>query len=269
MPYPGLLHPEPLLLWKSNADTNRALSQSLWGLWVLVHIRFVRALWASQAGIGFDSKWNFVPPTICWGFSFAFGCGAISSKLLQHSTAVTRAPTILLGLICVWRWGISSHSLQHHVAAAPVPYRKQYVNHELPDVQAGFKKSRGTRYQIASIHWIIKKVIELKKNSTLALLTMPKPLTVWITISCGKFWKPMTVWITIKCGKFWKRWEYQTTWPASWEIFMLIKKQVRTGHGTTHWFQIRKGLHQGFILSPCLFNLYAEYIMRNAGLEEA
>ena len=77
---------------------------------------------------------------------------------------------------------------------------QEYVNHELPDVQAGFRKGRGTRDQIANIHWIIEKEREFRKTSTSALLTMPKPLTVWMTI---------------KCGKFWKRWEYQTTWPAS------------------------------------------------------
>ena len=65
---------------------------------------------------------------------------------------------------------------------------QQYINHELPDIQAGFRKGRGTRDQIANIHWIIKKVREFqKKASTSALLTMPKPLTVWITINCGKF----------------------------------------------------------------------------------
>ena len=64
---------------------------------------------------------------------------------------------------------------------------QQYVNHELPDVQAGFRKVRGTRDQIANIHWIIEKAREFKKTSTSALLTMPKPLTVWITINCGKF----------------------------------------------------------------------------------
>ena len=72
------------------------------------------------------------------------------------------------------------------------------------------------------------------------------------------------------CGKFWKRWEYQTTWPASWEtLYAGQEATVRTGHGTTDWFQIGKGVHQGCILSPCLYNLYAEYIMRNAGLDEA
>ena len=64
---------------------------------------------------------------------------------------------------------------------------QQYVNHKLPDVQAGFRKSRGTRDQIANIRWIIKKAREFQKNIVSALLTMPKPLTVWITINCGKF----------------------------------------------------------------------------------
>ena len=63
----------------------------------------------------------------------------------------------------------------------------QYINHELPDVQAGFRKGRGTRDQVANIYWIIKKAKEFQKTSTSALLTMPKPLTVWITRNCGKF----------------------------------------------------------------------------------
>ena len=89
--------------------------------------------------------------------------------------------------------------------------RLDYVNCELTDVQAGFRKGRGTRDQIANIHWIIEKAGEFqKKTSTSALLTMPKALIVWIITNCGKFWK---------------RWEYQTTWPAFWEICMQIKKQ--------------------------------------------
>ena len=64
---------------------------------------------------------------------------------------------------------------------------QQYMNHELPDVQAGFRKSRGTRDQIANIRWIIEKAIEFHKNIYFCLLTMPKPLTVWITANCGKF----------------------------------------------------------------------------------
>ena len=87
---------------------------------------------------------------------------------------------------------------------------QQYVNRELPDVQAGFRKGRGTRDQIANFHWIIKKQESSRKTSTFALLTTLKPLTVWITINCGKFWK---------------RWEYQTTSPAFWDIYMQVKKQ--------------------------------------------
>ena len=82
--------------------------------------------------------------------------------------------------------------------------------------------------------------------------------------------KLLTVWITANCGKFFKRGEHQTTLPASQEICMQLKKQqLELDIGTRDWFQIGKGLHQGCILSPCLFNLYAEYIMRNAGLDEA
>ena len=87
---------------------------------------------------------------------------------------------------------------------------QQYMNRELPDVQAGFRKGRGTRDQIANIRWIIEKQESSRKTSISALLTMPKPLTAWITINYGKFWK---------------RWEYQTTWPASWETYMQVRKQ--------------------------------------------
>ena len=98
-----------------------------------------------------------------------------------------------------------------------------------------------------------KKQESSRKTSISAFLIMPKPLTVWITTNCGKFLKG---------------WEYQTTWPASWEIWMQ-ETTVRTGHGTTDWFQIGQGKCQGCMLSLCLFNLYAEYIMRNGGLGEA
>ena len=87
---------------------------------------------------------------------------------------------------------------------------QQYVNCVLPDVQAGFRKGRGTSDQVANIHWIIKKQESSRETSASALLTMPKPLTVWITINCGKFWK---------------RWAHQTTWPASWENCMQVRKQ--------------------------------------------
>ena len=84
---------------------------------------------------------------------------------------------------------------------------QQYVNRELPDVQAGFRKGRGTRDQISKICWGKKQEIS-RKTSISAVLTMPKPLTVWITINCGKFWKRWEYQTTINCGKFWKRWEY-------------------------------------------------------------
>ena len=78
--------------------------------------------------------------------------------------------------------------------------------------------------------------------------------------------KPLTVWITTNCGKFFKRWEYQTILR---NLYAGQEATVRTGHGTTDWFQIGKGVFQGCILSPCLFNLQAEYIMQNAGLDGA
>ena len=84
------------------------------------------------------------------------------------------------------------------------------MNRELPVVQAGLRKDRGTRDQIVKICWIIEKAREFQKNIYFALLTMPKTLTVWIRTNCGKFLK---------------RWEYQTTWPASWGICMQVKKQ--------------------------------------------
>ena len=86
---------------------------------------------------------------------------------------------------------------------------QQYVDRELPDVQAGFRKGSRTRDQIANIWWSSKKQESSRRASISALLTMPKPLTVWIAINCGKF-----------C----KRWEYQTTWPASWETCMQVRK---------------------------------------------
>ena len=97
---------------------------------------------------------------------------------------------------------------------------QQYVNHELPDVQAGFR-SKGTRDQIANICWIMQKAREFQKNIYFCFIDYAKAF----------------VWITINCGKFWKGWEYQTTWPASWEICMQVRKQQieldmeqQTGH---------------------------------------
>ena len=87
---------------------------------------------------------------------------------------------------------------------------QQYMNQELSDVQTGFRKGRGTRNQIANICWIMEKARELQKNIYFCFIDMPKTLTVWIPINCGKFFK---------------RWEYQTSWPASWETYMQARKQ--------------------------------------------
>ena len=87
---------------------------------------------------------------------------------------------------------------------------QQYVNCEIPDVQTGFRKGREPEIRLPTSVGSLKKQESSRKTSISALLTMPKPLTVWITINCGKFWK---------------RWEYQTTWPASWEICIQVRKQ--------------------------------------------
>ena len=87
---------------------------------------------------------------------------------------------------------------------------QQYVDHELSAVQAGFRKGRGTRDQIANICWTMEKAREFQKNIYFCFIDCAKPLTVRIMTNCGKFWK---------------RWEYQTTWPASWETYMQVRKQ--------------------------------------------
>ena len=130
---------------------------------------------------------------------------------------------------------------------------QQYVKCELPDVQAGFRKGRGTRDQIANIRWIIEKIREFQKN--ICFIDYAK------TFDC------------VDHSKLWKILQ-ETGIP---DLLMCLLRNLyagqeatfRTGHGTTDWFQIGKGVHQGCILSPCLFNLYAEYIMQNAGLDEA
>uniref|UniRef100_A0A8B9WG68 RNA-directed DNA polymerase n=1 Tax=Bos mutus grunniens TaxID=30521 RepID=A0A8B9WG68_BOSMU len=130
---------------------------------------------------------------------------------------------------------------------------QQYVNCELPDVQAGFRKGRGTRDQIANIRWIIEKAREFQKNIYFCFIDYPKAFDC---VDHNKLWKILK----------------ETGIPDRLTLRNLYVGQeatVRTGHGTTGWFQIGKGVRQGCILSPCLFNLYAEYIMRNAGLEEA
>ena len=130
---------------------------------------------------------------------------------------------------------------------------QQCVNWELPDVQAGFRKGRGTRDQIANIRWIIEKAREFYKNIYFCFIDYTKAFNC---VDHNKLWKILT------------GWEYQTTLPASWEICVQAKKQ-QLEPNKKQWFQIRKEVHQGCILSPCLFNLYAEYIMWNARLDES
>ena len=130
---------------------------------------------------------------------------------------------------------------------------QQYMNWELSDVQAGFRKGRGTRDQISNICWIIEKQESSRKTSISDLLTMPKPLTVWI----------ITNWKILKEMGIPDHLAYLLK-----NLYAGQEATVRTGHGTKDWFQIGKGVQQGCVWSPCLFNLYAEYIMRNAGLEE-
>ena len=132
---------------------------------------------------------------------------------------------------------------------------QQYVNRELSDVQGGFRKGRGTRDQIANIRWNIENAREFQKIIYFCLLTMPKPLTVWITTD-WKILKEVGIPDHLPC--------------LLRNLYAGQEETVRTGHRTTiDWFQIRKQVHQGYILSPCFFQLYAENIMRNAGLDEA
>ena len=132
---------------------------------------------------------------------------------------------------------------------------QQYVNRELPDVQAGFRKGRGTRDQIANIRWIIKKAREFQKNIYFCFIVYAKAFDC---VDHNKLWK-----ILQEKGIS----DHLTCLLRN--LYAGQEATVGTGHGTTDWFQIGKGVCQGCILSPCLCNLSAVYIMRNAGLEEA
>ena len=130
---------------------------------------------------------------------------------------------------------------------------QQYVNRELPDVQAGFRKGRGTRDQIANICWIIKKATKFQKNTYFCFIDYAKAFDC---VDHNKLWK-----ILQEMG-------IPPYLPPK-NLYAGQESTVSTGHGTMDWFQIGKGVCQGCTLSPCLFNLYAEYIMQNPGLEEA
>ena len=132
---------------------------------------------------------------------------------------------------------------------------QQYVNCELPDVQAGFRKGRGTRDQIANIRWIVGKGREFQKDIYFCFIDYAKAFDC---VDHKKLWKilrEMEIPDHLTC--------------LLRNLYTGQEATVRSGHGRTDWFQTGKGVRQGCILSPCLFNLYAEYIMRNARLEEA
>ena len=121
---------------------------------------------------------------------------------------------------------------------------QQYMNRELPEVQAGFRKHRGTRDQIANICWIMEKAREFQKNNYFCFIDYAKAFDY---VDHNKLWKilrEMGIPDHLTC--------------LLRNLYAGQEATVRTGLGTTDWFQIGKGVHQGCILSPCLFNLYAE-----------
>ena len=129
------------------------------------------------------------------------------------------------------------------------------MNRELPDVQAGFRKGRGTRDQIFSILWIIKRARGFQKNIHFCFIGYAKAFDCVDHNTLWKILKEVGIPEHLTC--------------LLRNLYAGQAATIRTGHGPTDWFQIGKGVHQGCILSPCLVNLYAEDIMKNAGLEEA
>ena len=132
---------------------------------------------------------------------------------------------------------------------------QQYVNQELPDLQAGFRKSRRIRDQIANIHWITEKAREFQKNIYLCFINYAKAFDC---VDHNKLWNILQEMGLPDCLTCLLR-----------NLYAGQEATVRAGHGTTDWFHREKGVCQGCILSFCLFNFYAEYVMRNTGLEEA
>ena len=130
---------------------------------------------------------------------------------------------------------------------------QQYMNRELPDIQAGFRKGRGIRHQIANIHWIIQKAVEFQKNTDFCFIDYAKTFDCVDHNKLWKILKEMGIPDHLTC--------------LLRNLYAGQEATVRTRHGTMDWFQIGKGICQGWILSPRLFNSYAEYNMRNAGLK--
>ena len=132
---------------------------------------------------------------------------------------------------------------------------QQNVSCELLDVQARFRKGRGTRDQIANICWIIEKARQFQKNIYYCFIYYVKAFDCVDHNKLWKILKEMGIPDHMIC--------------LLRNLYASQKATVRTGYGSTDWFQLGKGVHKGCVLSSCLFNLYAEYIMRNAGLDEA
>ena len=139
---------------------------------------------------------------------------------------------------------------------------QQYVKQELPDVQAGFRQGRGMRDQTANSCWIIEKAREFQKNISFCFIDCAKAFDC---VDYNKLWKTLRKRFFLFSSGFRKR----ILTSLLRNLYAGQEATVRTGHGTAYWFQIAKGVLQGCILSPCLFNLYAEYIIRRAGLDEA
>ena len=129
------------------------------------------------------------------------------------------------------------------------------MNQQLPDIQAGFRKDRGTRDKIANIPWIIEQARDFQKSICFCFIDYSKAFDCVDHNKLWKFLKEMGIPDHLTC--------------LLRNPYAGQEATFRTGHGTTDLFQIGKGVRQGCILSPCLFNVYAEYIMRNAGLDEA
>ena len=164
----------------------------------------------------------------------------------------------LVGVLSFYRVGEKRYTCNDHtlVMFKILQARlQQYVNRELPNVQAGFRKGRGTRNQIAKIHWIIEKAREFQRNIYFCFIDYAKAFDC---VDHNKLWKilqEMGIPDHLTC--------------LLRNLYAGQEATVRSGHGTTDRFQIGKGVHQGCILSACVFNLDAELILRNAGLEEA
>ena len=128
------------------------------------------------------------------------------------------------------------------------------MNQELPDAQVRFRKGRGTRDQIANIHWIIEKAGKVQKNTYLRLIDYAKAFNCVDHNKLRKALKEMRIPEHLTCLLI--------------NLYAGQESTIRTLHGTTDWFKIEKGVRQGCLLSPCLFNLYAEHIMRNTWMDE-